>query len=77
MKRSVISASAPVPVAQHDVIHHRQGRHQFGPRALRQQRRAGLVTSTTRSRPGCRVRQPADMFDQQRIEMTGYPAGRR
>jgi hypothetical protein len=69
-----IGVKARALIAQHHQVHHRQGRHQFGPRALAQQGLRRIGHFHQQQPPGLPyLGQPPDMFRQQRIEMTGYP----
>ncbi len=60
----------------YDVIHHRQRGHQFGPRALRQQR-FGRIRHFHHQQPPRlpRLGESLHMFSGQGVEITGYPAG--
>jgi hypothetical protein len=69
-----IGVKARALIAQHHQVHHRQGRHQFRPRALAKQWLRRICHFHQQQPPWlpC-LGQPPDMFRQQRIEMTGYP----
>jgi len=63
---------ARLAVAQHHEIHHRQRRHQFGPRALRQQWPRWIRYLHHQCLSWLPLLgQPAHMFSQQRIEVAG------
>jgi hypothetical protein len=61
-------------IPQDHIIHHRERRHQFGPRALRQQR-LGRVGHLYHQEPAGRdvLAESQDVFSQQRIEGAGDP----
>ena len=64
-------------VFQNDVIHHRERRHQFRPRSLREQRpwRIGYFYDKDSIWRGI-LTEPPDMLGQQRIKMASHPMGR-
>lgn len=64
-------------LTQYDKIDDRQCRYQFSPCALgkKRKRRVGHFHHQRLPRLA-RLRQPANVFGEQRIEMSGHPAGR-
>jgi hypothetical protein len=63
-------------IAKDDIIDHRQGSHQLGPRTLGQQRPGGIGNFDHQQAARlARLSQTPNMFSQERIEMAGYPSG--